>query len=240
LGLAGQTIAVTFNGQTVATGTLDANQSAVLHFTSNVPRGATVMITVGTLTASVVLVEGSEKTVVTVTINADGTLSVNAKDDNGAENEDEQEDGHGHQTTVVTNGQALPSNLPFTVTAMCGQITITATDARIASLDFIEKFNDDESDDDAGARGFIEVKNLPFSTTQNNPFVEVALSGAARLDIRVFDASHQRLVDVKAPISAVTPVTSGTPAPCPSTAPTLTPIGSSASPTPHPSGTPHG
>jgi len=43
--LAGTPVSATYNGATVATGTLDANGHATLTFTADVPRGATIVVT---------------------------------------------------------------------------------------------------------------------------------------------------------------------------------------------------
>jgi len=55
-------VTATINGKTVATGTLDANGHATLTFAADVPRGATILVTAGSVSATIVLAQSDDGT----------------------------------------------------------------------------------------------------------------------------------------------------------------------------------
>jgi hypothetical protein len=216
LGLAGTPFSVSFKGSVVATGTLDATGAATFSLPDDIPAGATVQITAGTTSATTVLTSTAEETVVTIQVNPDGTLTVTSASPTGADNNSETEDHQGNPEEVNDDGNGmLPSNLQFTVSTNCTTITLTPTVTTLSRLIFEEKVEDSDS---AGRFRFDGAFNAP----QTFPIA----GASARIHIIVFDQSGKQLVEVKAPINALTPTGSATAAPCPSIAPT-------ASPTPH-------
>jgi hypothetical protein len=219
-------VTVTLNGTVVGTGTLDGSGHAKITFTVNVPPGSTITITAGHLTVTATLAMTTQSTAVLITVKADGTVTVTtAADANGTgvvdpndpEQENEDEDGHGNVTSVTANnGNVLPANAPFTLVNACGTITLTPTNPAVAFIKFEEKGSDGE-DDNAG--------RVKFEGAFTGPLHFQVVSNAARVHVEIFDANHNRLIEVKAPISAFTSGTNANASPCPS--PT-------ASPTPSP------
>ncbi|MEA2689147.1 MAG: hypothetical protein QOD51_1754, partial [Candidatus Eremiobacteraeota bacterium] len=144
----------------------------------------------------------------------------------------------GNPTSINANDAfVLPANAPFTLTRTCTTITLTPTSAAVASLKFEEKGSDGESDD-AGRVKFEGAFTGPLS---------FAVVPAARIHIEIFDAQHKRLIEVKAPINAITSGTGTAASPCPSPSATATATASASpapttspthSPSPVPSGTP--
>ena len=232
-GLAATPVTVSVNGTVVGTGTLDANGHAKIAFTVAVPAGATVTIVAGSLTVTAVIATTSANTAVLVTVNADGTVTVSSAADpagGGAvtpaqpEREDETEDGKGNVTSIdASDATALPVNAFFTLTRACATLTLAPTSASVASIRFEEKASDGESDDAGRVR---------FEGAFTGPLTFPVAAASARLHVELFDAGGARLIDVKAPISAVTG--GGAPASaCPSPS-----ASASASPQPTPSTSP--
>jgi hypothetical protein len=236
--LASVPVTVTVGGIVVGTGTLDGNGHAKITFTVAVPPGSTITITAGHLTVTATLATGTQSTAILVTVNADGTISVKSAGDpgdkgvvdpNDPEQEDETEDDHGNVTSLTASGGiVLPANAPFTLTRTCTTLTLTPAGAA-AFIKFEEKGSDGESDD-AGRVKFEGAFTGPLSFAIN--------AASARLHIEIFDAQHQRLIEVKAPISAFTSgtATGASPCPSPSAAPSPSPAQSAS---PEPSESPH-
>lgn len=212
--LAGTAVTVTYNGKTVGNGTLDANGTAAIEIEEDVPAGATVGVTAGGVTATLVLAHNAKDTAVLVHVNGDGTITVSVS---GGEQPEASpspgdpdgstslEDSHGDPQDIDENGSALPSNLPVTVVSSCTQITLTPLDAKIAGL----RFEQNVEDNDGGSKFKYEG---PFTSAMTFPLV----SQAARLRIELFDVNGQRLLDVRAQIGAFTQAPgTATPAPCP-------------------------
>lgn len=214
-------VTVSVNGTVVGTGTLDANGHAKIRFTVSVPPGATITVVAGKMTVTATLATTSANTAVLVTVKADGTITVSTSadpngtgvvNDNDPEHDDADEDGHGNVTSMTANGNALPANAPFSLVDACGTITLTPASSAVASIKFEEKGSDGDSDDNGRVR---------FQGAFTGPLSFPVVSGAARLHIEVFNAHGDRLIEVKAPISAFTSGAGASPAPCPS--PTATP-----------------
>lgn len=117
---------------------------------------------------------------------------------------------------------------------------MTPTDPAVAFIKFEEKASDGESDDAGRVR---------FEGAFTGPLHFPVAAASARLHVEIFNAQHQRLIEVKAPIGAFTSGTSASTSPCPSPTATATatatasPTGSPTSsplPNPTPSETPHG
>jgi hypothetical protein len=115
----GTVVTVTYNGTVVGTGTFDAQSHAAISIDSSVPAGARVTVNVGPEHPSIVLAQTTSDTIVTVVVNADGTLQVTATNDvdgsgipnaNDTENqENDLEDQNGN----VNNGPSPgPSGSP--------------------------------------------------------------------------------------------------------------------------------
>ena len=241
-------VTVSVNGTVVGTGTLDHDGKARIKFTASVAPGSTITITAGHLTATATLAMGAQATAVLITVKPDGTITVSTSADrdgtgqmnpNDPEHEDEDEDGHGNVTSVSGNANVLPANAPFTLVDACGTLTLTPTSSAVASIKFEEKASDGESDDAGRVR---------FEGAFTGPLTFPVVTSAARLHIEVFNAQHQRLIEVKAPITAFTSGTNANASPCPSptatATATATPSGApSATPTasasPEPSESPH-
>jgi len=217
----GTTVTVSFNGHVVATGTLNASGSVTLAL-PGVPAGTTIAISAGAKTATTVLATTAPATIVSIVLNADGTLTVTSTAatagaspaPTGEENESEIEDHQGNPESISDDSKtALPANLPFTVSTTCTAITLTPNSATLSRLFFEEKGADS---DNAGRAQY----DGPFNSAVTMPIV----AAVARIHIIVFDQSGKQIVEVKAPINAFTPTgTSPTPAPCPTVAPTPTP-----------------
>jgi len=213
--LAGTAVTVTYNGKTVGSGTLDASGSAAIEIQDDVPSGATVAVTAGAVTATLVLARSARDTAVLVHVNADGTITVSVSGGDEPEaspspgdpdGSTSVEDGHGNPQDVDDNGGLLPANLPVSIVSNCMQITLTPLDAKIASL----RFEQNVEDNDGGSKFKYEG---PFTSPMTFPLV----SQAERLRIELFDGNGQRLLDVRAPIGALTQAPgTATPVPCPS------------------------
>jgi hypothetical protein len=234
-------VTVSVNGTVVGTGFLDGKGHVKIAFTMPVAAGSTITIVAGHLTATATLATTMASTAVLITVKADGTITVTSAADNDGsgvvssndqEQENEDEDGKGDVTSVTANGNVLPANAPFTLLNACGTLTLTPASTAVASIKFEEKGSDDESDDAGRVR---------FEGAFTGPLHFPVVSGAARLHIEIFNAQHQLLIEVKAPVGAFTSGTSASPAPCPSASATPT---ASPSATPRasvaPSASPHG
>lgn len=224
--VAGTPIAVTYNGATVGTGTLDANGFAELAFTAAVPVGSTVVATIGSganaIVASIVLASAIPATASLVTYTAGPPPAIHvgsAEDLNGngrydaTAPEDEEQDEDASSGTVSTvlnnNNQALPSNLPLTITA-CGTTVTIALNAMSSpptsgsyALDVRERTHDDESH---GEQGY---HFDPFSS----PVTIVAATYESRIQLELTQNGNE-ILKLKAPLSAFTPK-AGTPNACP-------------------------
>jgi hypothetical protein len=231
--LASTPVTVTVNGVVVGTGTLDGNGHAKIAFTVSVAPGATIVVKAGQLTVTTTIATTSQNTAALVTVNADGTITVTTAADPGGnglvdsddpEHEVQDEDGKGHVTSVTANdGNVLPANAPFSLLNACGTITLTPTDSAVASIKFEEKASDGDSDDAGRVR---------FEGAFTGPLHFPVAASSARLHIEIFNAQHQRLIEVKAPIGAFTSGTSASPCPAPSATSTA-----SGTPEPSPTGT---
>jgi len=219
--LAGTNVTVTYSGRVVGSGQLDSNGAAVIELEDDVPAGATVSVTAGTITASFVLAHTMDDTAVLVQVNADGTITVSVSsgtqpqaspapdDPNGSS---ETEDGHGNATSVDENdgGTSLPANLPVSVSATCENVTLTPVSSAIAGL----RFEENVRDGDGGSKLKYEG---PFTAAMTFPLI----AQSARLRIELFDAQRRQLLDVKAPLSAfgVSACASASPSASPSATP---------------------
>jgi hypothetical protein len=213
--LAGTPVTITYSGRTVGSGELDANGAAAIELDGEVPEGATVSVTAGSITATFVLAHTMEDTAVLVQVNADGTITVSVSggtqpkaspapdDPNGS---DETEDDHGNATSVDENdgSTALPANLPITVTATCTIVTLTPLTSTIASA----RFEENIEDGDGGSKFKYEG---PLTAAMQFPLI----SQSARLRIELFDARNTQLLDLRAPLSAFGVNACPTPSPSP-------------------------
>lgn len=202
MALAGTAVSVTYNGKTIGTGQLDANGAATIELESNVPEGATVSITAGSVTATFVLAHTTEDTAVLVQVNTNGTITVSVAsgtqpeaspspgDPNG-ESETESDNGSVESVTENDGNSTLPANLPFTVSATCTTVTLTPALAAIANL----RFEENVEDSDGGSKFKYEG---PFTAAMSFPLI----SQTARLRIELFDAQNTQLIDVRAPSAA--------------------------------------
>ena len=240
----GTAVSVTYNGSTVATGTLDSNGFADLTFSQSIPAGAVLTVTIGS---------GSTAIVVTVTVasavngtSADVTYSAgpppsvtvaSAADDKGdgkvdpsdASQETESENpSDGQATNVNSNDNGLlPSNLPIVISACSTTLTLTpaAGAPPNLSLNIEEKQNDSEN-----AAQF--EQNVP---TFDGPVSVPILAASARLDLTL-SSNGQEILSIEAPLTAVT-AQAGSPAPSTTCAPSPSPS-PSASPSAMPSASP--
>lgn len=228
-------VTVTYNGATVATGTLDGNNFSELTFSQALPAGATVTVTVGSgstaivatvtlataiaATASDIVYNAGPPPAITVQSAADqsGTGTVEPSDPEQQTATENPSDGQ--DQNVDSSDGTLPANLPITITA-CGTSTITV--APVAGgptgggygLTFEEKVSDSDSSPQ------FEYKTAAFTGPLTFPY----LSSAARIDLTVTQ-NGQELVSIEAPIGAVTGGgASPSPSPSPASCPTLTPI----------------
>lgn len=198
--LAGTPVTVTFNGTTVATGTLDANGHAMLTFTQSVPRGSTVTVAAGSLKATLVLSTNAAVTAAQVQANANGTLTVTAAADPAAvassngndDQENETEDDNGN-VIAVNNPAAitLPGNLPFTFVSTCSTITLTPKSSLVASLLFEEKLSDGD-----------QSSQFNYHGAFTGPITFPVVGGVARASIHVFDSTGKQLIEVHVPMLA--------------------------------------
>jgi hypothetical protein len=228
LAVGGTPVTVTFNGATVATGTLDANGHATLTFTSTLPRGATVTITAGSITVTLVLMLGDDTTAAQVQVNSDGTITVSGNDEHagGSEQETMDEDGHGHVTVINTTFGSLPSNLPIQISSTCTSVAIAPNAGTTPKVLILMKSRD--SDDDSKA-------TFQFSGTLTGPLTFPILGGSLRLKITVFDPSGATILKIQGPIVATTDAKGSTPCPTPTESPEQSP---SPRPTEPPEGSP--
>lgn len=233
--LTGTGVSVTLSGRAVGSGQLDASGKASIEIDEDVPPGSTLLITAGSMTASIVWNQTNQDAAVLIQVNADGSLTVTVASgdepeerpaDNDPNGSTSTQDGDG-TPTMVDDGDdnaALPANLPITVSATCTQITITPTSSKIAAMRFEENLRDGDGGNEFRYQG-------PFSAAMTFPLI----AQGARIEIRIFDSEHSQLLDVKAPINAFTAQPGQpTPAPCPSPSPNVT-ASPSASPSPSPS-----
>ena len=200
--LSGTPVTIVYNGSPVGTGTLDANGAVTIQLESSVPAGATVSVTAGSITATVVLAHTMEDTAVLVQVLSNGTISVSVSggtqpvaspspaDPNGST---ETEDDRGDVESVdENNGNAsLPANLPISVTSDCKTVTLTPLSSAIASARFEENIEDGDGGSEFKYEG-------AFTAAMTFPVV----AQSARLRVELFDAQHNHLLDLKAPLSA--------------------------------------
>ena len=247
--VSGTPVTVTYNGQTVATGTLDSKGFAELTFTSAVPAGATVTVTAGTgssavtvtlvlatavgaTAANVVYNPGPPPTVTVITAadqNDDGVVSSN----DGQQTTETENPGDGQPEDVNNNNAPdLPSNLPITI-SVCKDSTITVAPSANAPSGLSMQFEEKVHDDDSGAN--FEYTANPFTA----PITFPVTADSARVDIEVF-SNGQKLVSIEAPIGLLQGATGGsTGSPSPSSCPTISPIiGASPMPSASPSSMP--
>lgn len=228
----GTPIVVTFNGATVATGTLDSSGFAELTFTQAVPAGSVVVVTIGSgstvIVASVPLVNAVPATAAYLTFNPGPPATLNVKaggdaagnghyDSNENENEDEDEDPQTGNVVNITdaNKSTLPANLPIVVSACSSSITVglnaNASPAPSGhyALEYKEKTSDDNEHDE------YEYHVDPFTTPVTFPVVNTA----ARVRIEL-ERDGVTILKLKAPLGAFT---SGfaAPATCPTVTPTI-------------------
>jgi hypothetical protein len=213
--LSGTAVTITYNGKVVGSGTLDASGAATIELEGDVPEGATVTITAGSITASVVLAHTTEDSAVLVQVNSDNTIAVTVAsgtqptaspapgDPNGSS---ETEDDHGDPQSVDENNGStvLPSNLPVSVSATCSTVTLTPLSSAIASM----RFEENVEDGDGGSKFKYEG---PFTAAMTFPLA----AQSARLRIRLFDANNAQLLDLKAPLSAFGASSCASPSPSP-------------------------
>ncbi|HET9393182.1 MAG TPA: hypothetical protein VFO29_06675 [Candidatus Rubrimentiphilum sp.] len=221
LSVTGTSVTLTFNGQIIGTGTLDATGKAVIEIEKPVPPGSTITATAGSTTVTFVLAQSGRDTAVMVQRNADGTLTVTvaggeqpeaSPDPNDPDGAEEVEDNQGNVEMVDDNdgNSTLPSNLPIVVTNTCTTITIAAKTGQTFSR---LRFEENIHDGDGGSE-------LKFDGAFTSPQTFALIAQSARIEIELFNATGQEVLDVRAPISAFTAVSGQpTPSPCPSKAP---------------------
>ncbi|GAC1301300.1 MAG: hypothetical protein NVSMB19_09260 [Vulcanimicrobiaceae bacterium] len=242
----GTPIAVTYNGATVATGTLDKDGFARLTFTQPVPAGATVVVTIGSgsnaIVASVPLVNAAPATAALFTYDPGPPASVNVarsedNADNGhydgaqGENENEDEDAQNGNVNGVndTSDMMLPSNLPISLTA-CGNTLTIGLNANASpapsgayALEFQEKLGDDE------VNSPVDYHVDPFTTPVT--FAIVSNESRVRIDLT---QNGKSVFKLKAPLGAVTQSSADgmSPTSCPTVTPTMAPSPSAAASAP--------
>jgi hypothetical protein len=236
-------VTVTYNGATVATGTLDGSGFAELNFTQNVPAGATVTVTIGTtspVVATVTLATAISATAADIVYSAGPppTITVTAADDNNGDGQVSSGDtqvqvstenpSDGQPENVNSEGDVLPANLPVTI-ATCGTTTITVAPATGAPSGLGLLFEEKVSDSDNSPK--FQYQTSAFTGPLNFPY----LSSAARIDMRVTQNGNP-LVSVEAPIGAFTSGSPASPSPAPATCPSPMPMPTpGATMTPEPS-----
>lgn len=220
--LSGTTVTISYNGNVVGTGSLDSNGAATIELDGSVPEGATVTVTAGSISASVVLAHTTEDTAVLVQVNSNGTIGVTVAsgtqptaspapgDPNGSS---ETEDDRGDPESVDENNGStvLPSNLPVSVSATCTTVTLTPLSTAIASM----RFEENVEDSDGGGEFKYEG---PFTAAMTFPLS----AQSARLRIELFDANNIQLLDLKAPLSAFGATACASPSASPSPSPSPT------------------
>ncbi len=247
---ASQSVSVTYNGSTVASGSLDGNGFAELTFTQDVPAGATVIVTIGSgataIVASVTLATAISATASDVVYNAGPppTISVTTRADNNGDGQVDPTDSEQQTETENPsdgnpeniddqNDPVLPSNLPITI-ATCGSTLTLApvTGQTGLGIDFQEKVEDSDTNAEFAYQ----------SATFDGPLTFPIISTAARVDLTITQ-NGQELFSLEAPLGAITGTGTSSPAPSasPSAAPSASPSAvqsASASPTASPVGCP--
>ena len=242
---AGSPVTVTYNGTTVATGTLDGNGFADLTFSQSVPAGAVLTVTVGTGSSAIVVtvtvasaVSGTAADVtynagpppsVTVTTSADnkGDGKVDPGDSSQETETENPSDGQASDVNSNDNG-LLPANLPITISACSTTLTIAPNTGAPPNL----SLNIEEKQNDSENAAQFEQSFSPFDAPVSVPI----LAASARLDLELF-SNGQKILSIEAPLTAVT-AQSGSPAPSTTCAPSPTPSTSpSASPSASPTAT---
>lgn len=238
--VAGTNVSVTLNGKIVGSGQLDSTGKVAIRINDDVPAGSMLLVTAGAVAATIVWNQTQDDAAVLIHVNADGTLTVTVASGDQPEENPAEDDPNGSENTEHSDGSpisvnagdhngALPPNLPITVSSTCSTVTVTPHDAKIASIRFEENVRDEEGGSKLKFEG-------PFTAAMTFPLV----AQSARLEIRLFDASRNELLDVKAPVNAFTAQPGqATPAPCPTTSamPSVQPS-ESPEPSPSPSSTP--
>ena len=250
----GAAVTVTYNGTTVATGTLDGSGFADLTFSQSVPAGAVLTVTIGSGASAVVVtvtvasaVNGTSADVtynagpppsVTVTSSADNKGDGKVDPGDSSQETESENPSDGQATDVNSNDNGLlPANLPIVISACSTTLTIApaAGAPPNLSLNIEEKQNDSEN-----AAQF-EQSFSPFDGPVSVPI----LAASARLDLELF-SNGQKILSIEAPLTAVTaqsgspaPSTTCAPSPSPSAAPSASPSAApSASPSAAPSASP--
>ena len=228
----GQTVTVTYNGATVATGTLDGNGFVELAFTQAVPSGATVTVTVGSgataVVASVTLSQAISATASDIVYSAGPppVIKVQTGDDSNGNGQvtstdpnqstDTENPSDGQVQDVNSNSPTLPANLPVAITSCGSTITITPTLSAAGPIGL--KFEEKTSDGSGSAQ--YEYSADPFATPLTFPI----LSSAARVDMTITQ-NGATLITIEAPLSSL--LTTGTagasPSPSPSASPSACP-----------------
>ena len=231
-------VTVTYNGATVATGSLDTNGFAELVFTQAVPAGATVTVTIATtppIVATTTLATAIPATAVeiTYTSGSNPTITVtSAADENGDGHVDSSDPeqqtatenpGNGDDESVDSNGGDLPSTLPVTISVCASTITIAPAAGAPSGLGL--HFEEKVHDGDAHAQ--FDYQTNAFTAPLNFPY----LSSAARMHL-VVTHDGAALVEIEAPIGSVTGSNGSSPSPSPSACASAMPT---TSPSPEPS-----
>jgi hypothetical protein len=213
--LSGTKVTVSLDNKIVGDGHLDASGKASIEIDEDIPSGSTLLIAAGSVTASIVWNQTGEDAAVLVQVNPDGTLNVTvaggdeptANPDANDPNESQETEDHDGSPTSVDDGDGntmLPANLPITVSSTCSNITIAPLDSKIASIRFEENVRDGEG----GSK-------FKFEGAFNAAMTFPLIAQSVRIEIRLFDANNNQLLDVKAPVGAFTAQPGqATPAPC--------------------------
>ncbi|MDE2572686.1 MAG: hypothetical protein KGM44_09220 [bacterium] len=260
--LAGTSVTVTYNGQTVATGTLNSAGFAELHFTSAVPLGATVTVTAGSganaITATIVLASaigataanvvytpanGSTPATITVHTAADrdGNGQIGSGDDEQETSVEDPSDGEFNDVNS-TDDDHLPGNLPITIST-CNGSTITIAPATISQHTPAPGASASPSAMSTPTGPLtLRIAEKVHDEDGSAMFTYVASPFTGPLTFPVFssaaridievDANGHRLVTIEAPIAAFTSAAAGTGAATPGTCPTLSPDLPFSTPTP--------
>ncbi|MHB8461685.1 MAG: hypothetical protein ACYDA1_03465 [Vulcanimicrobiaceae bacterium] len=226
----GQAVTVTYNGATVATGTLDGNGFVELTFTQAVPSGATVTVTIGSgataVVASVTLSQAISATASDIVYSAgpppvikvqtsddtNGTGQVTANDPN--QSTDTENPSDGQVQDVNSNSPTLPANLPVAITSCGSTITITPT---LSATGPIGLTFEEKTSDGSGSAQYEYAAN-PFATPLTFPI----LSSAARVDMTITQ-NGATFVTIEAPLSSLLSTGSGGASPSPSASPSACP-----------------
>lgn len=251
---AGASVTVSYQGQTVGTGTLNGNGFAELTFTQNVPVGATVTVTVGSGTAAVVatvtlataLVATASEIVynagppatITVTASADaaGNGQVTSSDPQQVTEDEDPSDGK--PTNIVSGDDPnLPTNLPVSITTCGGSVITIAPVGTQQNAPWMLAVEEKVHDGDDGSQFTYVTQSF------TGPISIPELASAARLHIIIVDSLGNLVLALEAPLDAITgggatqtpapsasPSSSPSTSPSPSACPTLTPTQPGASP----------